>query len=68
MGGLQSNFENYFSFTFQLFNILFLIVDVLYGNKFKTRTRILIPLCVQLVVFALMTVFVKVSVCVCVCV
>ncbi|EGD81906.1 hypothetical protein PTSG_02591 [Salpingoeca rosetta] len=57
----ESNFENYFSFTFQLFNILFLIVDVLYGNKFKTRTRILIPLCVQLVVFALMTVFVKVD-------
>ena len=60
---MQGNFENYFSFTFQFFNILFLVVDVVYGGTFKTRNRILYPLVVQLVVFILMAIFVKVLCC-----
>eukprot|EP01147_Barroeca_monosierra_P001354 gene1355-4530_t len=41
------------------FNIFFLIIDVLYGNKIKTLYRVGLPLTIQLIVFAMMAAFVK---------
>eukprot|EP00056_Hartaetosiga_gracilis_P019825 m.16163 g.16163 ORF g.16163 m.16163 type:complete len:490 (-) comp7962_c0_seq1:150-1619(-) len=57
----SGNFENYFSFCFQFFNIAFLIVDVYHGAKIPTKYRVGIPLFAQLIIFGLMAAFVKID-------
>eukprot|EP00128_Syssomonas_multiformis_P005086 Colp12_sorted_trinity150504_noHs@405 len=51
--------ENYFSVTFQIFNIVCLLVSLRVQNSFSVSKRVIISLFIQLVVFTLTTALVK---------
>jgi hypothetical protein len=57
---VQGNFSNYFTFTFQLSGLAIVLLQLKYPDLAPLKLRIAIPILVQLVLFTLMTVFVKV--------
>eukprot|EP00049_Salpingoeca_infusionum_P001416 m.48165 g.48165 ORF g.48165 m.48165 type:complete len:495 (-) comp11011_c0_seq2:240-1724(-) len=52
----KGNFDNYFSFTFQFFNIVFLIVGLMVQHKVNIHLRIIAPLILQFLIFTGLTV------------
>ena len=57
----KSNFENYFTFAFQVTNILFLLLAIRYQHRISIKLRISVPMYIQLFVFTLTTVLTKVA-------
>eukprot|EP00045_Choanoeca_perplexa_P011513 m.122705 g.122705 ORF g.122705 m.122705 type:complete len:465 (-) comp15657_c0_seq3:24-1418(-) len=58
----KGTYENYFSFSFQISNILFLLLAMRFQQRFSLYSRVMIPLVIQLLVFSAMTVLTKVQV------
>jgi hypothetical protein len=58
---LQNNYLNYFSFTYQAANILFLIFAMRYQHRFNVHLRILAALVAEILVFVVTAVLVKVK-------
>lgn len=57
----EGNFENFFSFSLQLFQTLGLVLSILYQNSISYKTQILWPLVLYAVIFGLTTVFVVID-------
>ena len=57
----QGTYENYFSFSFQISNILFLLLAMRFQQRFSLFSRVTWPLVLQVLVFTAMTVLTKVS-------
>lgn len=58
----EDNFINYFTFSFQLVNIIFLLLEMRYKQRISIHTRIIVPLVCQFVIFAVMLALTKVHV------
>eukprot|EP00730_Choanoeca_flexa_P001033 TRINITY_DN10454_c0_g1_i3.p1 TRINITY_DN10454_c0_g1~~TRINITY_DN10454_c0_g1_i3.p1 ORF type:complete len:167 (+),score=17.49 TRINITY_DN10454_c0_g1_i3:111-611(+) len=55
-----NNYENYFSFSFQISNILFLLLALRFQQRFSLNSRVIWPLLLQVVIFSIMTILTKV--------
>lgn len=58
----EENFENYFSVSFMLFNTVGLALAVKYQEHMQLQHRVMVPLVVSLIVFAITTLLVTIKV------
>ena len=57
---LQNNSANYFTFSFQFAGITMLLLSIFYQHNFTIKSRVVLPMILQLIVFSATTALVKV--------